>query len=93
MSLQFRLGRLSVYANRIARGNNGSDPSWRGYCWGSDWPGARFSRSPSCRCLDLFWLMFFVSIYWNERPRDKSPKTHKDRRDKSAEMHKDEATR
>lgn len=62
-----RVGRLTVYAGKIQRGNNGSDPSWRGYCWGSDLPRARLQTAPAVYCLDLSWLMFFVSIYWSRR--------------------------
>jgi hypothetical protein len=62
-----RIGRLSVYASKIQRGNNGANPSWRGYCWGSDWPKASFQKSSSCYCIDLNWLMYFASIYWERR--------------------------
>lgn len=88
MSARLQIGRLSVYAGKIDRGDNGSNPPWRGYCWGSDWPRVSVSRQGSAACLDLSWLMFHASVYW-----DKSPKTHKDRRDKSANLHKDEDSR
>jgi hypothetical protein len=68
-----RVGRLAVYVGKIERGNNGSNPSWRGYCWGSDWPRARFqSDAGSCYCLDLSWLMYFASIYWQRGPMRKA---------------------
>lgn len=65
-----RIGRLVVYAAKIARGDNGSTPPWRGYCWGSDFPRASFHRGDVCYCLDLSWLMFYASIYWNRRPKE-----------------------
>lgn len=64
---RIRIGRLTVYANKIERGSNGVNPPWRGYCWGSDWPRASLQRGPHCTCLDLSWLCYFVSIYWNQR--------------------------
>lgn len=60
----FRIGRLTIYPGKIHRGSNGSDPPWRGYCWGSDWPKARLQKSSWCYCLDISWLMYFVSVYW-----------------------------
>lgn len=62
-----RVGRLSVYVGKVMRGDNGDDPPWRGYCWGSDWPRANLQKSSACYCLDLSWLMFFASIYWSRR--------------------------
>lgn len=62
-----RVGRLSVYVGKIERGNNGENPPWRGYCWGSDWPKASLQRSAAAHCLDLSWLCYFASIYWNKR--------------------------
>lgn len=58
--------RISAYASKIERGNNGDNPSWRGYCWGSDWPRVRLQKGITCNCLDLSWLCYFVSIYWNK---------------------------
>ena len=66
MAIGFRFWRVSAYANRIARGDNGENPPWRGYCWGSDWPRASFQRGITAYCLDLVWLCYFVSIYWNK---------------------------
>jgi len=62
-----RIGRMSIYASKIARGHNGENPSWRGYCWGSDWPRANLQRGSTCYCLDLSWLCYFISIYWNRK--------------------------
>lgn len=66
MANLFSTKRITVYASKIERGNNGVDPSWRGYCWGSDFPRINFHRGTTCNCLDLSWLCYFVSIYWNK---------------------------
>lgn len=62
-----RVRRFSVYVSKIARGHNGETPPWRGYCWGSDFPRINLQKSPGCYCLDLSWLCYFMSIYWNRR--------------------------
>lgn len=65
---QLRIGRLSIYAAKISRGNNGNNPPWRGYCWGSDWPRIQFGKGGnSMRCVQVSWLMFFVTAYWTKR--------------------------
>lgn len=71
-----RLGRVSVYGGKIERGSNGEDKPWRGYCWGTDWPKANVQKTSACNCLDLVWLCFFVSIYWNKRWRNERPNKH-----------------
>lgn len=63
-----RIGRLALYVGKIARGNNGENPPWRGYCWGSDWPRASLQHGTTCHCLDLSWLCYYASIYWNRTP-------------------------
>jgi hypothetical protein len=67
--MDIRLGRISIYIGKIARGSNGENPPWRGYCWGSDWPRVRFSGYCAAYCLDLSWLCYFLSIYWNKKYR------------------------
>jgi hypothetical protein len=65
--MNIRLGRLAIYANKVAKGNNGENPSWHGYCYGYYLPHIKWQKSNPCYCLDLAWLIFFISIYWNRK--------------------------
>ena len=67
MTNLIRTGRFSVYVGKIKRGNNGENPPWRGYCWGSDWPKVKLLKGAPSYCLDLSWLCYFASIYWNRK--------------------------
>lgn len=71
MAEVLRVGRLSIYFGKINRGDNGANPPWRGYCWGSDWPRASIQKSGHLYCLDLSWLMYFANIYWHRKAATK----------------------
>lgn len=66
-----KIGPFSVYFGKIAKGCNGETPPWRGYCWGSDWPRLNLQcivldqRGAICYCIDISWLCYYSSIYWN----------------------------
>ena len=65
-----RIGnRLSIYVSKVAKGCNGETPPWRGSCWGSDWPRISLQDCYAAYCLDISWLCYFASIYWNKRTR------------------------
>ena len=65
MSKSFRIGRFNIYVGKIKRGCNGSNPPWRGYCWGSDIPRVSVQRGPLFVCVDFNWLCYFASIHWS----------------------------
>jgi len=62
------LGKLSVSAGITDRGDNGSNPPWMGFCYGSwrphmHWNGGRFGRR---EVIDVgwHWLCFHGSWTW-----------------------------
>jgi len=65
--MAFRIGRFAFYAGRVARGNNGENPSWRGYCYGSWLPRIKGGKYPGCHYFDMSCLCYHVSLYIDEK--------------------------
>lgn len=62
--MRFRTGRFAFYAGKVASGSNGVNPMWHGHCYGSYLPKANYGQQGSAKCLDVSWLIFHASIYW-----------------------------
>jgi hypothetical protein len=58
-----RIGRLNVYAGMVARGNNGVNPPWLGFCYGYWLPRLAKASYLGCVYVDFAWLCFHASIY------------------------------
>lgn len=62
-----RIGRFAFYTGKIARGNNGVNPSWRGYCYGSWLPRISSAKYRGCRYYDASWLCYHATLYIDRR--------------------------
>ena len=58
-----RIGKFALYAGKQARGYNGQNQPWMGFCYGSWLPRLKGGRYPGCVYYDLCWLCFHASIY------------------------------
>lgn len=58
-----RVGRFNFYFGKVARGNNGVNQPWMGYCYGSWLPRFQRGRYPSSVYMDVSWLCFHATAY------------------------------
>lgn len=63
---EWRIGRLCFYCGMQGRGDNGDNPPWLGFYYGSWLPKVRLGRYVAASYADVIWLCFHASFYLNE---------------------------